>query len=1004
MADNNMPKNDTLVSGDSENFMRLMNRALARIEKVDAATNKANESLKEYANTFDELNSKLEEYVHLSGDVKANKFGRVTLKTSGGSYSGGSNGQRNKQKSVEDEVQELRNKSNKVIGESADLIFNAVNSLGGKYSKTITSTIGKVEKVVSKSKGVAKASKDVAKYSAEVTAAGKATSGLTKTVTALGTKAGIVGGVISGTVLILGLMAEAGRYAYERNQQLNRSLMQLGVSNDELTSATSSTANKIIGIKNTWTRIGDDLAGSFEPFFDLAVDFVDFIGRAVEKVTDPLDKDHDYSYADTRVRGYTKNLENISGEPENKSIPTISGIAGSAKQSGFDNSSAANLAIGTYDKAMALARKYGLEASDIAKQLADAWLTGSDAAKDYGVVVDDQVLAGYMASQGVDIVNTRITDAMKQYYRYQLMLEEASSDNSDYMQEQIKQWKKLGFQIDATKGKLFSFDEVIQLNATDPKIPTVGKPDVSYPSVGNNGGSGGGIIPPGVIPPGGNPPVLDPAPEVAVNPIRIPVIYEEAAPLKLPQPVPISVPVSVPGLQMLPELVTSLGLVYNMLPLPVSIPVSIPGFSLVGDLLDILEQFPSSVPVNIPVTVPGFELAPNLLEYCTQLAMHPWLASVLVSIPAFSLAPTLLGYLMDIAQSWVSKVNISVAGQAALEKAYSLLTAVRSLLASMGQSIVSSVRTGLSNAGNRVMNFGQGFRGNTANSNNTSNILSNWSPVSSSAYGGGFKGALLADLDLNLVRSGFKNKTKEGYTKSDIKNAQANYIGYNMNPFNKNSAANLMVKGTAASAAIAGGYGLARSATGALATGAKGALSSIQGGAAGYVNYLNGARNAKLNFTLIQGGAAGYVNSLNPALAAGFVNSLNGARNAKLALTLIQGGAAGFVNSLNPALAVGFANGGIGTREVNNATLFEGNKKEAVIPLETSAGIKYLSDALKDAGLDAPSGGDIVINLTLSGVNIADNNAEWERVGRKIAEVIDVQRQRRGELNYGSKF
>lgn len=981
MADenNNMPKNDTLVSGDSENFMRLMNRALARIEKVDAATNKANESLKEYANTFDELNSKLEEYVHLSGDVKANKFGRVTLNTSGGSYSGG-NGHRNKQKSVEDEVQELRNKSNKVIGDSADLIFNAVNSLGGKYSKTITSTVGKVEKVISKSRGVAKASKDVARYSSEVTAAGKATSGLTKTVTALGTKAGVAGGVIAGTVLILGLMAEAGKYAYERNQQLNRSLMQLGVSNEELTSSTSSTANKMINIKNTWTRIGDDLAGSFEPFFDLAVDFVDFIGRAVEKVTDPLDKDPDYSYADTRVRGYTKNLENISGEPENKSIPTISGIAGSAKQSGFDNSSAANLAIGTYDKAMALARKYGLEASDIAKQLADAWLTGSDAAKDYGIVVDDQVLAGYMASQGVDIVNTRITDAMKQYYRYQLMLEEASSDNSDYMQEQIKQWKKLGFQIDATKGKLFSFDEVIQLNATDPKIPTVGKPDISYPSIGNNGGSGGGIIPPGVIPPGGNPPVLDPAPELSFDPIRIPVIYEEAAPLKLPQPAPVFVPVSVPGLQMLPELVTSLGLVYSMLPLPVSIPVSIPGFSLAGDLLGTLEQFPSSVPVNIPVSIPGFDLAPNLLEYCTQLAMHPWLASVLVSIPAFSLAPTLLGYLMDIAQSWVSKVNISVAGQAALEKAYSLLAAVRSLLASMGQSIVSSVRTGLGNAGNIVTNFGQGFRGNTASSNNTSNILSNWSPVSSSAYGGGFKGALLADLDMNLVRSGFKNKTKEGYTKSDIKNAQANYMGYNMNPFNKNSAANLMVKGTAASAAIAGGYGLARSATGALATGAKGALSSIQGGAAGFVNSLNGAlaggRGAGLSkgaFTVIQGGrSAGYVNSLNGALAGG--------------------------------LAVGFANGGIGTREVNNATLFEGNKKEAVIPLETSAGIKYLSDALKDAGLDAPSGGDIVINLTLSGVNIADNNAEWERVGRKIAEVIDVQRQRRGELNYGSKF
>ena len=48
--------------------------------------------------------------------------------------------------------------------------------------------------------------------------------------------------------------------------------------------------------------------------------------------------------------------------------------------------------------------------------------------------------------------------------------------------------------------------------------------------------------------------------------------------------------------------------------------------------------------------------------------------------------------------------------------------------------------------------------------------------------------------------------------------------------------------------------------------------------------------------------------------------------------------------------------------------------------------------------------GDIVVNLTLSGLNLSNNEAEWERVGRKIGEVIDIQRQRRGELNYGSNF
>lgn len=901
MADNNtMAKGDTLVGSDSESFMSLMNKALARIEKVDAATNKANESLKAYAKTFDDLNSKLEEYVHLSGDVKANKFNKVTIKTYSGK-TGNNNRQGNRNNSIENEVQELRNKSNKAISESADLIFNAINSLGGKYSRTITNTIGKVSRVASKSKSVAKASKEVAKYSTEVAAAGKATTGLTKTVAALGTKAGVVGGVVAGTVLVLGLMAEAGKYAYERNQQLNRSLMQMGVNSNELTDATSNTANKMISIKNTWIRIGDDLAGAFEPFFDIVVDLVDYLGKAVETITGTLDKDADYSYADTRVRGYTRTLESKSGEPENKSIPTISSIAGSAKQSGFDNNSAANLAIGTYDRAMALARKYGLEASEIAKQLADAWLTGSEAAKNYGVVVDDQVLAGYMASKGVDIVNTRITDAMKQYYRYQLMLEEASSDNSDYMQEQIKQWKRLGFQIEATKGKLFSFDEVIQLNATDSTIPTVGKPGVNYPS----GGDKEGTTPlPGVIPPGN------------VNnkfngPVKVPVVYEEPEPLELPQPEPVYVPVFCPGLQLLPELAESLELIYNMVPLPVTVPVGVPGLELVPELQSLINHLPINVPVNVPVEVPGLELVNYLLGYCRQLALTTWTASVLVNMPNLYLAPLLLEYLVNIAKNWVSTIDISVAGQKALEKAYELLEKVRSMLATMGQSVVYTAKNYVNNKVSETKGLVSGL---TAK-NGSMNVFSSWAPTNADAYGGGLKGALLADLDLNLTRVGLKSSTKEGYTSSQINKASGKYLGYNLNPLHSGSAA----------------QGLTMSA---------------------------------------------------------------------LALSGLGAPATSTIGVLAPA----FANGGIGTKEVHNATLFENNKKEAVIPLETSTGIKYLSDALQEAGLSTSNSGDITINLTLSGVNIADNNAEWERVGKKIAEVIEVQRQRRGELNYGSRF
>ena len=101
----------------------------------------------------------------------------------------------------------------------------------------------------------------------------------------------------------------------------------------------------------------------------------------------------------------------------------------------------------------------------------------------------------------------------------------------------------------------------------------------------------------------------------------------------------------------------------------------------------------------------------------------------------------------------------------------------------------------------------------------------------------------------------------------------------------------------------------------------------------------------------------------------------------------------------------GLEDGGIGTQEMR-ANLFEGNKKEAVIPLESAEGINYLSEAMREAGAGSNGiGGDsITVNLTLSGLNIANNQSDWQWVAQRIAEEIDVQRQRRGELNYGASY
>ena len=367
----------------------------------------------------------------------------------------------------------------KLKGDLSKLIGDSIGGLGGS-NKLVGEGIGSVLKSLSKSKELKNLKKDADKFLAMEGAASKGMTKMAGGAAALGGKLAVALPIVTAIVAALGMAIKAGQEYHKVNVEMARSLEVVNDAQSKGSKQALETANDLVDVKNQWTRIGEDLTSVFEPLFNLAVDFLKVVGNVVESVTDILDKTNDEQYTpgNSKFKWYSQGLEEGSGEPESKSLPVLSDIASSAKQSGFTNTSAANLAIGTYDAAMDLAHQYGQEASKVAQDLADAWLTGSDAAKEYGIVVNDDVLAGYMAAQGVDIVNVEITDAMKQYYRYQLMLEQAAANNSDAMSEQIKDWTQLGAIIDKTKGKLFSFDEVIQLDAFDPTIPDVGTPSV----------------------------------------------------------------------------------------------------------------------------------------------------------------------------------------------------------------------------------------------------------------------------------------------------------------------------------------------------------------------------------------------------------------------------------------------------------------------------------------------------------------------------------------------
>lgn len=624
-------------------------------------------------------------------------------------------------------------------------------------------------------------------------------------------------------------------------------------------------------------------------------------------------------------------LEGLTGglgsqDPAYKREGAIAGVSTSAMQSGFSLSSANALGAGTYGLAQQLAPKYGEQAYDVAEKLADAWLTGSDAAKQYGVVVNDNVLAGYMASQGIDIVNTEITEAMRQYYRYQLLTEEVNASSKEAMQQQIKQWTQLGLIIDKTKGKLFSFDEVINLEAFDPTIPEVT----------------GSLYEPIEKPEQPETPPVNPSlPEppdwlknLALNPMTLPIA------------------ISILGMEKVAELQAALEALPQSVTSEVKVPVltEVPYLAQVLQLQSLLLGLPASVAVQVLAEVLNLgevESYKALLEAIPQTV-----ASIITAtVPGLNLVQTLSNLVTYLNGSFNTNLNVSVAGQELLDRAAEVFSEITQLAAELGLSGGLSTETGVSRTSRSwagsgvtlgtpaVAKGGKGVQLPTITPGVVSSEISAYLPTSSiqeQVYGTGIGGALAADLDMNLARLGLKSGTKSGISGSQLRQATGEFIGYNADP-------------------------------------------SKSGGLA--QNLIATAGAGLLGSSILASSPA--------AMLDGLVEGLGLIGRAGL-------GAAGLA----------FADGGIGTKEVHNATLFEGDQKEAVIPLESQEGIDYLAQAMQKAGGTAGGapGNNITVNLSLEGLNVAESQEAWQRVAEQIAEQIDILLMRRGELNYGSSF
>lgn len=742
-------------------------------------------------------------------------------------------------------------------------------------------------------------------------------------------------GALATALVVLGKNAVD---AQKKSASYARSLKEMGESGDLATKMSDSTAASITNLSNKWENAMYNLGKAGEPIIWLFV-----------KLTDLF----------TTLLGFD------ASDPEYKEAGFEADVSGRAKQSGFSQSSASGLARGTYTGAEKLQGMFTDEkAVDIAKKLADAWLSGSDAAREYGIVLNDDVLTGWLAvTKGINLSTVEVTDAQKQAWRYELMQEQINKllqEGNYALADQIKQWTQIGFEIDRVKNKLFAFDEVIQLSAVSSYIPEInGDGSIPEPEP-TPGGTDGFVWPP--YPefkwPDYSPfywPAYNPFYWPAYNPFYWPAYnpfyWPDYNPLPEFNVEPITVAIT-SGAGFFSETLT-LAFELATVALGEAIGVKIGDFETVGSLL-----------FNTALEGLGITIGEGSELLNTDLGLtFDTVASVLgqVILDSFSTSTDLLSETID---------TVVVAGlQSLIEKAAELMEGLNR----QGEyEINEEVSTG-----DIKIRQEEDYGG------------LNVDAITST-------GQYYLDLMRQMAQEGKSSKGGAYSLKGSGTSQYGHWTDY-MEEINKG----MTYKGTTSQTSNR-------------------APARVTGQATPQLGPLNGAYQMDLSgkgsaniFNRLEKGINTIAENLTkPSFSSGQSFDMYGNKKSSSGGLMSQDSIGKFYENLGRAFSSvplpmpAYASGGIGTKEVHGASLFEGNKAEAVIPLESAEGINFLANAMREAmgGETAASGmgESLTVNVNLSGLNVANNDAQWQMVGKKIGEIIDNQHMRRGSLSYGS--
>ena len=439
--------------------INISNKSLKNLEAIDKAFNSISYAL---ANSNKNMYGFLNKFDYMTYAIRKQDNRMPQIPT----Y----NESKKKQQAVEETY--IKKNSKIIEGEFKDLVSDIKTDTTRETAKIVSDLVGVNNKermqvvlnIASKGKSLIDLGKVASKGSniASLSKLGLGASGAG----AAGESAGAIGaGGVAVAAFAVAIMAftSAAYYGQKRTREFSSAVLKLGGSLNDTQKSSINTSNSIREGKNLLSNYIDELTMKTKSLFD---QFAAGLGSAIDSLS---------NWDEYNKENPNKKREDYKKENKIDAEATTKDLTARLRQSGFDESSIGNLIDLTRQLGLSQTYLYGGDdQEEIIKKIADAWIDGSNAAAEYGAIVDDNTLAGYMASQGVDIVNTEITDALRQYYRFQLLQTELTNTDTFARQKQIQEWKKLGIMIDSTKQKLFSFDEVIQLSAENYAIPLVG--------------------------------------------------------------------------------------------------------------------------------------------------------------------------------------------------------------------------------------------------------------------------------------------------------------------------------------------------------------------------------------------------------------------------------------------------------------------------------------------------------------------------------------------------